>query len=227
MEYAKWLSGQTIGKDYRLPTEAEWEYAARAGSTGRYWWCKEDEPNCGVGKGRANCNGCGSQWDNKQTALVGSFKPNDFGVYDTAGNVWEWVQDCWHDSYEGSSDGGSAWEAAGGRDCALRVIREREVAAKVFGELAERYKTRPGGYTRVLKTRNRVGDAAALSIVELVGPLEEAKAEAEEPKKKASTKKPCTKEKPATKKKLAAKKPTKKDDKRPAKKPDRKARKKK
>jgi len=78
---------------------------------------------------------------------------------------------------------------------ALRVIREREVAAKVFGELAERYENRPGGYTRVLKTRNRVGDAAALSIVELVEAMPEAK-----PEKKASGKKATAKKKPAAKK---------------------------
>jgi large subunit ribosomal protein L17 len=97
---------------------------------------------------------------------------------------------------------------------ALRVIREREVTAKVFGELAERYRDRPGGYTRVLKTRIRVGDAAPLSIVELV----EAPREAQEPKgKKASGKKAPTKkatakkaekQKAEKKKKPEAKKPT-------------------
>jgi len=114
---------------------------------------------------------------------------------------------------------------------ALRVIRTREVAAKVFGELAERYRTRPGGYTRVLKTRRRVGDSAAMSIVEMVEPLEAPKAE-KKPKKAAARKKVAAKataekkpakkaaaKKTATKKKTAKKKTSKKKT---AKKPTRK-----
>jgi formylglycine-generating enzyme required for sulfatase activity len=69
-------------------SEAEWEYAARAGSTTAFWWGQD------VGKGNANCAGCGSEWDNTKTAPVGSFKANDFGPYDTVGNVSEWVEDC-------------------------------------------------------------------------------------------------------------------------------------
>jgi formylglycine-generating enzyme required for sulfatase activity len=115
-KYAGWLSGQT-GKRYRLLTEAEWEYAARAGTATPYWW------GDGVGKNRANCAGCGSKWDGKGTAPVGSFAPNPFNLYDTAGNVWEWVQDCWHDNYDGASSDGSAWEKADGGDCGRRVIR--------------------------------------------------------------------------------------------------------
>ena len=111
--YAEWLSEQT-GKRYRLPSEAEWEYAARAGTTTAYWWGNE------IGQNRANCDGCGSQWDNKQTAPVGSFKPNAFGLYDTAGNVWEWVQDCWNENYAGAPTDGSAWEEG---DCSQRVLR--------------------------------------------------------------------------------------------------------
>jgi formylglycine-generating enzyme required for sulfatase activity len=115
--YTKWLSEQT-GKRYRLPTEAEWEYAVRAGTETAYWWGDE------VRKNRANCANCGSEWDNKQTAPVGSFAPNPWGLYDTVGNVWEWVQDCWHESYEGApGDGSKVWEAEGGGDCTLRVIR--------------------------------------------------------------------------------------------------------
>jgi formylglycine-generating enzyme required for sulfatase activity len=114
--YAEWLSQRT-GKPYRLPTEAEWEYAARAGKESVYWWGDE------LGKNHANCAGCGSQWDNKQAAPVGSFQPNPWGLYDTAGNVWEWVQDCWHRNYNGApeEDGSKAWEEGG--DCNLRVIR--------------------------------------------------------------------------------------------------------
>jgi formylglycine-generating enzyme required for sulfatase activity len=115
-DYSEWLSEQT-GKRYRLPTEAEWEYAARAGTQTEYWWGND------LIKGMANCDGCGSQWDNTQTASVGSFKPNKFGLYETAGNVWEWVQDCWHENYTGAPIDGSAWLEASGGNCGQRVMR--------------------------------------------------------------------------------------------------------
>ena len=114
--YVAWLFKKT-GKQYRLPTEAEWEYVARAGSTTGYWWGDH------IGKNNAVCNDCGSQWDGKQTTPVGSFKPNAFGVYDTAGNVWEWTQDCWHDNYRGAPNDGSAWLQSHGGDCMRRVVR--------------------------------------------------------------------------------------------------------
>ena len=112
-EYAAWLSAQT-GKRYRLPSEAEWEYAARAGSTTRYSWGND------IGQNRANCEGCGSQWDNEQTAPVGSFAPNAWGLHDMHGNVWEWVQDCWNDSYAGAPTDGRARTRS---ECVLRVHR--------------------------------------------------------------------------------------------------------
>ncbi|MEJ1959438.1 MAG: SUMF1/EgtB/PvdO family nonheme iron enzyme [Nitrosomonadales bacterium] len=84
--YIDWLSRKT-GKHYRLPSEAEWEYAARAGSTTPFFWGKE------VGTGHANCDGCGSQWGGKGTSPVGSFPPNAFGLYDMLGNAWQWVED--------------------------------------------------------------------------------------------------------------------------------------
>lgn len=100
---------------YRLPSEAEWEYAARAGTTGARWWGDD------VGKGNANCNGCGSKWDNQVLADVGTFGPNAFGLFDMLGNVWQWTADCWHDTYTGAPHDGSAWIAKG--DCRKHVLR--------------------------------------------------------------------------------------------------------
>jgi formylglycine-generating enzyme required for sulfatase activity len=112
-QYVAWFSKMT-GKPYRLLTEAEWEYAARAGTATAYFWGDE------IGKGNANCNGCGSEWDARQSSPVGSFKPNKFGLYDMAANVWQWVQDCYHDDYKGAPTDGSAWTSG---DCSRRVER--------------------------------------------------------------------------------------------------------
>lgn len=85
--YADWLSLMT-GAQVRLPTEFEWEAAARGGERSKYWWGRD------VGDGRAACRECGSTWDGRQPAPVASFDPNPYGLYDTAGNVWEWVDGC-------------------------------------------------------------------------------------------------------------------------------------
>ena len=114
--YVQWLSEQT-GKQYRLPTEAEWEYAARAGTQTRYWWGDD------IGNNNALCWGCGIEWDGKPTAPAGSFKANAFGLHDTAGNVWEWVEDCWHENYTNAPTDDSAWLDANGGDCSRRVVR--------------------------------------------------------------------------------------------------------
>ena len=111
--FISWLNDST-GGNFRLPSEAEWEYAARAGSTTKYSWGDY------IGKNRANCYNCGSQWDNKQTAPVGSFPANAWGLHDMHGNVFEWVQDCWNDSYDGAPTDGSAWMSG---DCGRRVRR--------------------------------------------------------------------------------------------------------
>lgn len=112
--YLRWLSQKT-GHQYRLLTEAEWEYAASAHSETNFSWGNE------VGQARANCHGCGSQWDNLKTAPVGSFAPNAFGLYDMQGNVREWVEDCWADDYERLPADGSAYTEP---DCMLRVVRD-------------------------------------------------------------------------------------------------------
>ena len=113
-EFIGRLNARGGGNRYRLPTEAEWEYAARSGTTTGYWWGNE------IGDNRANCNGCGSQWD-RETAPVGSFAVNAWGLHDVHGNVWEWVEDCWHGNYEGAPGDGSAWTSSG--DCSRRVLR--------------------------------------------------------------------------------------------------------
>lgn len=101
--YARWLSEQT-GYEYRLPTEAEWEYATRAGSATHYWWGNE----IGQDGVHANCFGCGSEWDATRTAPVGQFRANAIGLHDVAGNVMEWMEDCYADSYSGAPTDGSA-----------------------------------------------------------------------------------------------------------------------
>ena len=112
-QYVAWFSKMT-GRPYRLLTEAEWEYAARGGSTTAYCWGDE------IGRGNANCSGCGSQWDNRGPSPVGSFRTNAFGLYDMAGNVWQMVQDCFHANYDGAPTDGSAWLLD---NCGSRVSR--------------------------------------------------------------------------------------------------------
>ena len=119
--YVEWLSNKT-GENYRLPTEAEWEYAARAGTQTAF-----STGDC-INTDQANYNGtfdwgsCGKTGVfREQTTEVESFPANQFGLYDMHGNVWEWVQDCYHNSYQDSvPKDGSAWEEA---NCMYRVLR--------------------------------------------------------------------------------------------------------
>ncbi|WP_151703014.1 SUMF1/EgtB/PvdO family nonheme iron enzyme [Nitrincola alkalilacustris] len=111
--YTRWLAQQT-GHPYRLPTEAEWEYAARAGTDTSYWWGNE------LLDGHAVCDECGSEWDGERTAPVGQFPANAWGLFDMHGNVDEWVQDCYEDTYIGAPVDGSARTRAG---CTHQVMR--------------------------------------------------------------------------------------------------------
>ena len=111
--YVGWLTQQT-DKAYRLLSEAEWEYVARAGTTTTYHWGDRIE------RDRANCDGCGSRWDDAQAAPGGSFTANGWGVHDLHGNVWEWVADCWNNNYYGAPTDGSTWTSG---DCGTRIAR--------------------------------------------------------------------------------------------------------
>lgn len=111
-QYLKWLSKKT-DQTYRLPSEAEWEYAARAGTRTPYWWGAD------IGSNNANCAACQRRGEAKPRK-VGSYAPNPFGLYDTSGNVAEWVEDCWNASFRGAPMDGSAWLDG---QCSLRVLR--------------------------------------------------------------------------------------------------------
>lgn len=111
--YTKWLSEET-GEKYRLPSEAEWEYMASTGKKSTFWWGYDEEPN------RAHCFGCGTGFDPRKPTKVGSFGANAFGIYDTSGNVSEWIHDCWHKNYKGAPKNAEVWE---GGDCSYRSVR--------------------------------------------------------------------------------------------------------
>jgi formylglycine-generating enzyme required for sulfatase activity/class 3 adenylate cyclase len=112
-QYVAWLA-ETTRKPYRLPTEAEWEYAARGGTQTKYWWGDQLQP------GMANCKNCTDIPATEQPAKVGSLKPNPFGLYDMGGGVDQWVEDCWHKNYQGAPADGSAWAEG---ECSSHVIR--------------------------------------------------------------------------------------------------------
>ena len=128
--YVEWLSQKT-GRRYRLLTEAEWEYAARAGTATSRFWGDDGNRSCDYANGgdistRARVPGAGT-WPVAScndryayTAPVGRFRPNAFGLHDMLVNVWEWTQDCWNPNYSGAPTDGSAWIAG---DCSLRAVR--------------------------------------------------------------------------------------------------------
>ena len=126
--YADWLTEQT-GEEHRLLSEAEWEYVARAGTETARYWGERAQQQCqhangydavGHAKHSLSINPIGCRDRQADTAPVGSYRPNGFGLYDVLGNVREWVDDCWNGSYEGAPTDGSAWL---GGDCSLRVLR--------------------------------------------------------------------------------------------------------
>jgi formylglycine-generating enzyme required for sulfatase activity len=128
--FVAWL-GQKARKKYRLPTEAEWEYAARAGTTSPFWWGRTP------GADHANCEDCNSK-PLQQATPTASFRPNGFGLYDTSGNAAEWVEDCWNENYRGAPADGSAWTSG---QCAQRVLRGGSFANKAtFVRSASRFR---------------------------------------------------------------------------------------
>jgi formylglycine-generating enzyme required for sulfatase activity/class 3 adenylate cyclase len=138
--YVKWLS-QATGRPYRLPSEAEWEYAARAGTTSAYWW------GARMVSGAANCKGCVEPYNAARPVRTASFKPNGFGLFDMGGNVEEWVSDCWHPTYQGAPKTSASWDAPQCRESVLRggswksEADEVRVSARAHYERAVRYPT--------------------------------------------------------------------------------------
>jgi formylglycine-generating enzyme required for sulfatase activity len=117
--YCAWLSGQN-GHAYRLPSEAEWEYACRAGTSTPFHFGARISTDQANFDGNTTYNGSAKGTYRKKTTSVGSFPANSFGLYDMHGNVWEWCQDAWHDNYRGAPEDGSVWE---GQDDVSRVLR--------------------------------------------------------------------------------------------------------
>lgn len=121
IEYACWISDLT-GKSYRLLSEAEWEYAIRAGSDHTYFWGDQDLLPW-INSGDIRNYAWFKDNSNGKTHPVGGKLPNAFGLYDMSGNVWEWVQDCWHENYQGAPLDGKAWQEQNNSVYASRMLR--------------------------------------------------------------------------------------------------------
>ena len=166
-DYLYWLSQKT-GKSYRLLSEAEWEYAVRAGTITDYYWGDYEKRDAicayaNVGESAFDCDG-------KETTMpVGSFRPNPFGLFDMIGNVQEWTADCWNDTYEGAPADGRAWQQG---DCSLRVTRGRSFyymdRYSADFRSAARHTARPGWEKNYIGFRV----ARAMTVAQILVPLE-------------------------------------------------------
>ena len=149
--YIDWLSRKT-GQNYRLLTEAEWEYVARAGTTTTY--------NVGNKITRKQAQFSETSWGRaKKTVKVGSFQPNAFGLYDVHGNVWEWTEDCWHNSYENAPEDSSAWLEANGGNCKTRILRGGS-----WFDIAQNLRSANRGRSNQSDRRNYIGFRIARTL---------------------------------------------------------------
>lgn len=149
--YAVWLSKET-GLNFSLPSESQWEYFARSGSTKEYWTGRKLPTN------RANCRDCGSQWDNRMTAPVGSFRPNPWGIYDTAGNVAEWTLDDFENNYNNAPNDGSPLRSTNSTRKALR--------GGAWSDRASHLKSSARDHGRTNRAHNDTGFRLILKLTE-------------------------------------------------------------
>jgi formylglycine-generating enzyme required for sulfatase activity len=166
-QYLPWLSRKT-GRAYRLPTEAEWEYAARGGASApagqKFGFGNDESRICEYGNSAdLSAKEARGGWIESsckdgfaETAPVGSLKPNSLNLYDMHGNVWEWVQDCWNGNYQNAPSDGSAWTKG---NCSLRVIRGGSWAAEVNG-----LRSADRGWNRPNAGSNTIGFRVARSL---------------------------------------------------------------
>jgi formylglycine-generating enzyme required for sulfatase activity len=133
-QYVAWLS-KTTGQKYRLPSEAEWEYAARAKTQTKFWWGNQIAP------GTANCKGCGSDGSAARPMKVGAFPANAFGLHDMTGSIAQWVSDCWVKDYQGAPRDGSSRDASFCRQHVVRGGSWKNDASYARSSSRDRYDT--------------------------------------------------------------------------------------